>query len=155
MSAIFAEVSPDLLTVARYSLDSPITPIPTPPLHVFFIHFSMRLFGSSDFAVDLPSVMFGILAIPATFALGSQLFGNKTGLLGGLLLALSPLHLWVSQDARFYPLLVLLPLLSFYGLTRALLRNERRWWLCFVVSSVLLLYHSFYSLVILLAQTLF
>ncbi len=94
-----------------------------PPLYYLINHFTRRLFGDSDFAFRYPSVLFGVLLIPLLYRLGRRLpspppspsgrgpgrgAGTGLGLLVALLAAVNPLHVYYSQEARMYTLLVLL-----------------------------------------------
>ena len=59
-----------------------------------------------------------------------------------LLLAVNPLHIWYSQEARPYALLVCLGTAALLCLARALERDQRGWWIAFaVLSAVTILCH--------------
>lgn len=85
--------------------------------------------GTDEFLMRLPSAVFGTLTIVVIFALGSRLLDPRCGLIASLLLALSPFHVWYSQEARLYALLVLLASLSTLGFVRWLQdRSSASWW---------------------------
>ena len=63
--------------------------------------------GVGETAVRLLSVIPGALSIPALYALGNRLFGETTGLLASLLLAVNACAVTTSQEARGYSLLIL------------------------------------------------
>jgi hypothetical protein len=75
-----------------------------PPGYYLLLHAWTRLAGSSDFAVALPSLFFGLLLVALAFRLGARLFGPGVGLLAAFLVALSPFTLWYSQEVRMYTL---------------------------------------------------
>jgi mannosyltransferase len=79
-------------------------------------------FGYGEGAVRALSVIPGIVSIPMMYVLGKRLFGRVTGILAGLLLALSPCAIAVSQEARAYSFVVLAVLLSTYLLVRLIER---------------------------------
>jgi uncharacterized membrane protein len=54
------------------------------------------------------------------FCLGRRLLGEKTGLLAALILAVSPFHVRLAQDARMYALLGLVASIALYALARLL-----------------------------------
>src|SRR5262249_8334985 len=56
----------------------------------------------------LPSVIFGVATIPVAFIIARRLFDFPTAVYTALLLAISPLHVYYSQEARMYALLLLL-----------------------------------------------
>lgn len=51
-----------------------------PPLYYFILHYWVALFGTSEVAVRLLSVLFGVLAIPIIYLLGRLLFKEEVGL---------------------------------------------------------------------------
>jgi mannosyltransferase len=139
-----------------------------PPLYYFALHFWLG-FGESEFAIRALSAMFGVLTIAVVYALARELFDSDVGLLSALLLALSPMHIWYSQEARMYPMLTAWSLLASYSLVLALrhpaermvgrfaaLRSpQTRYWLGYLLFSVLALYTHYYALFVLLFQNLF
>jgi hypothetical protein len=88
-------------------------------------------------ALLLPSVLEGILGVAAVILLGAALAGAEAGLLAGALTALSPLAIYYSRDARFYPLFMLLSTLATLFLVRGLETRCRRWWVLFTLTSFL------------------
>lgn len=68
------------------------------------------IFGNNEFWLRLPSVGFGILSVFLVYRLGKKLFDKNVGLIAALLLALSPLAIFHSQEVRMYMLSVLLGL---------------------------------------------
>ena len=65
-------------------------------------------------------VLFGVLAVPLTYILGRRLLGTMVGLVGALLVAISPHLVWYSQEAKMYSAVLALGLLAIYALRRAL-----------------------------------
>jgi mannosyltransferase len=132
------------------------TALPAPPLYFILTHALLRL-GDNDFLLRFPALVFGVLGVAATYALGARLWGKREGAVGALLLAAAPLHLRYSQDARFYTLQVLLSLLSVYFLYRAIFAREREWkWFAgFVVCTVLNLYNHLFAFFVLGAEIAF
>ncbi len=72
-----------------------------PPLYVYLTVPSVYAFGLSVWAVRLPSVIFGVLAVLATYCLVRELFkqNEKEAILASLLLAISPWHIQFSRVA--------------------------------------------------------
>ncbi len=73
-----------------------------PPGYYLLLHASMRLAGSSDFAVAFLSLFLGIVLVALAYWLGSQVFGSRGGLLAAFLVAISPYNIWYSQEVRMY-----------------------------------------------------
>lgn len=63
--------------------------------------------GLSEWALRLPSAVAGVATVPLFGILADRLAGRRTGEWAALLLAVSPFHLWYSQDGRGYALLML------------------------------------------------
>jgi mannosyltransferase len=98
------------------------------------IRFTVANFGLTEWTARLVPAIVGILTIPLIYFPTRKLFGKETALLAGLFLAFSPWHLYWSQNARFYTLLLL-----FYSLGLLLFHiamEEDRPWL--LLSSLVL-----------------
>jgi mannosyltransferase len=115
------------------------------------LHFWVML-GQSDFWVRLPSVIFGLLAIPAIYALGSHLFDKKVGLIAALLIAVHALHIEYSQEARSYSLVVLFAILSSLFFTRGIRRSTPGNWIGYIIFSVLGVYTHVFGVLVILAH---
>lgn len=100
------------------------------PLYYLLLRPWLALAGHSENALRFPSVWMGVLALALIFAWGKSLFGPKTGvgagLLAAFLLALNPYHIWYSQEARMYTLIVALVMLSLWFFRQAVTRGG--WW---------------------------
>jgi hypothetical protein len=135
------------------------------PLFVVVLHFWLSLldgvpvvgrlmhlaFGpATEAPVRGLSALFGTAAVPVMFALGRRMGGLWVGLVGAALLALNPFHIWYSQDAKMYSLLVLLVLVTSVLYLAALERNTWGLWIAYVAATwVMLTSHSLSGLVLL------
>jgi uncharacterized membrane protein len=123
----------------------------SPLLYLFFIYPMTKIFPDSDYALRIPSVIFGVISVPLVFLLGRKLFNEKTGLIVSFLLAVSPFHIWHSQDARMYALHWMLTLISLIYFTNALEKPSRKNLAGYVISTVACLYtHPFAGFLILM-----
>lgn len=122
-----------------------------PPLYHFFLWFWVRLFGSSELALRLPSVIFGTFTIYIVYLLADLIFPKKIfrhitfAHLSAFLLSVSQFHIYYSQEARPYALATFLVATSYYFFVR-------RKWFWYLVVTTLALYSSYYVFFILLAQ---
>ncbi len=124
-----------------------------PPLFSLLLHGWIRLFGEST-ARGLPAVL-GILALPLMGRLGRELGGARVGLLALLLLALSPIHVWYSQEIRAYGLYFLLVILTMWRYAVARRTGSGRDWLVYAVAAGVGLYgHYYFGLLILALASL-
>jgi mannosyltransferase len=83
---------------------------PNMSLYYVLLRLWTHVVGYSEAGLRSLSVLAGALSVPLMAAVGSKLFGRRVGLLGALLLALSPLMLVYAQEARSYSMLVLVTL---------------------------------------------
>lgn len=87
---------PEVLRVVRADVH--------PPLHFVIAH-AWRVLGDSDLAIRSSSLLFAMAALAVGFVLARDLFGRGTALFATALVALHPWHIYVSQEARSYPML--------------------------------------------------
>ena len=125
-----------------------------PPLYYILLWFVLRIFGESEFTARLLSLWAGTLALPLVMLLGRQLRRPKAGLWTAVLLALSPFHLRYSQEVRHYALLMMLALLTFVLLHRALAQPTWFRWLNYAIATLATIYLHYGGLLILAAQSL-
>ena len=110
-----------------------------PLLYYFFLHAWLEL-GQNPFVARFPSVVFGVLSICLVYLLGRELLGAQVGLLASVMTAVSPFHIWYSEEARMYSLLCLISLLSIYFFVKACQEGKWSHWMAFTFSSSLSLY---------------
>jgi hypothetical protein len=107
----------------------------------------------TDWLWRFPSALVGTLAVALTYRLGTDLLGWRAGLGGALLLAISPVAIQYSQEARMHELFLLGATLSTWTLTRALAKpGQWRWWLAYALATAISLYIVYLAFVVLAAQ---
>ncbi len=74
--------------------------------------------GTSQWLLRLPSAVFGALGASLTCAIGRQAAGPRSGVIAGLLMAVSPFEVQFGQEARSYTLVSCLILTALFGLVR-------------------------------------
>ncbi|NMG57578.1 hypothetical protein E1H12_03320 [Geitlerinema sp. P-1104] len=96
-----------------------------PPLYFFLTHLWLQplLEASPErllWASRVLSAFWGALTIPAMYGLGKRAIGSVTvAHLAAALMALSPLGIFLAQEARHYTLAMLLAIASYYSFTLA------------------------------------
>jgi len=91
-----------------------------PPLYYVLLHGWTGLLGPSPLALRLMSVAIGTLTLPLTYVAGRWLAGRRAGLLTAFLLAVSPMHVFYSQEVRMYGLVAFLGMISTAAAARLL-----------------------------------
>ena len=107
--------------------------------------------GDSEFMLRLPSMIFGVLTVVATYALAARLFGRLTGLVAAALLSVHGYHIAFSQMARSYSLLLFLLLLTMYLLVSAMESQSTWHWTLFTVAAALCVYAHIFAVLVLAA----
>ena len=96
----------------------------SPPLYDL-LAFALNWIGGR-LAIQLFSVVCGVLGVYAGYRLASKLFGEKTGVLTALLLSLNPFHLFYSQHMRSISLVALEFTVFLYLLLLFLEKQDRK-----------------------------
>lgn len=124
-----------------------------PPLYYIVLKFWTSIFGYSEFSLRMPSVIFGVLTILVVYKIAQLLeksgFTEKTHRLlkfphiAALLLAISQLHIYYSQEARMYSMAAFLTSIVVYaflyvvwGTSKA--KSHYAWWLTYSLGIALL-----------------
>jgi 4-amino-4-deoxy-L-arabinose transferase-like glycosyltransferase len=121
-----------------------ITRHSSPPLDYVLMKLVMLLLGTADWVVRMPALVFGVASIYALYRFACSLTDRKDGLLAAALLALSPMAIAYSQEARMYSLFLFLSLVSYLLARRFIERHDLASgvWLG-IANGLLLLSHYF------------
>ncbi len=96
-----------------------------PPGYQLLLDVVMRVFGDSPTAVRMLSVIPGSFAVLALHQLGRLLYEARTALIASVLLAVSSMAIYYSQETRSYSWLLLFSIVSSYYFARLFLPTER------------------------------
>jgi 4-amino-4-deoxy-L-arabinose transferase-like glycosyltransferase len=116
----------------------------TPPLYYVLAWLWSHLFGVHEVGLRSLSALFGTATVPVSYLAGRELIGRRAGLVVAAIVAVNPVLVWYSQDARAYALLVLLStaaLLFFLRARRSGSARDLGWWAAF--SALALATHYF------------
>ena len=94
-----------------------------PPLYTVLLHLWMKM-GSSDSHVKHLSLVFGVASIWAMWLLVRRVAGKLGGLVSCLLLAVSPLAIYYSIEARPYAMFLFFSLLSTFFFLSAIGKSD-------------------------------
>ena len=107
----------------------------SPPLHLLLARWSYRLLDTPG-AIRLVSLWAGTMTVPVVFALGARTVGERAGLVGAALFALSPFATFYAVEGRPYALMGLFVTCAAYAAVRACEEGAARaWWAAFAFAS--------------------
>lgn len=98
-----------------------------PPLYYALAWVWTQFTGTGEFGLRSLSALAGVATVPVAYLLGVELSGRlRTGIATAALVAVNPMLLWYSQEARDYALLSFFTALAALYFVRALRRGRRR-----------------------------
>ncbi|MFN8125131.1 MAG: glycosyltransferase family 39 protein [Candidatus Nanopelagicales bacterium] len=123
----------------------------TPPLF-FVLAWGLQHLGDPFLWLRATSLVAGTATIPLTYLLGARTVSRRAGLVAAALMALSPLGIFYSSEARAYALMTVLVLLSTLVLLRALDSSGWVWWVVLAGLYTAAMYSHYTAAFVLLAQ---
>jgi mannosyltransferase len=122
----------------------------TPPLWYVLIWGWSRVWGTGEVALRSLSALAGVLTVPVAWAIGRELAGRRAAIATAALVAVNPLFVWYSQEARAYGLYVLLAALAILCFVRALADPAPRRLAAFAAAGALALLSHYFAVFLLL-----
>lgn len=124
-----------------------------PPLWYLLTRLWIGTVGDSIANIRFVSVFISLLALPLTYWLCLELFdSSRTGLIGTLIVAISPFHILYAQEAREYSLWTVTILLSSAVMLRAIRRKTIEGWGIYALTVSLGLYSYFLNLLVIFSH---
>lgn len=102
-----------------------------PPLYYALAWLWTQVTGNGEWGLRFLSALAGVATIPVAYLTGRELRGARAGVIAAALVAVNPMLLWYSQEARAYALLGFFCALSLLYCVRALdggRRADFTWW---------------------------
>lgn len=124
----------------REPLGAMVTHFPSNNDHVLYSilsHISVATGGETPFTVRLPAILFGIVSIPLIYLVGCKVTTRFEALAAAILATVAAQHIWFSQNARGYTILLVISLLSTKLLLDGLKTRSRTPWILFAVTCAL------------------
>jgi uncharacterized membrane protein len=126
------------------------------PLYFILLKFWQDLWGNSITAIRSLSAVFGVLNLPALYLLTRQLFkSEQTAKITTSILAISPIFIRYSQDARPYSLWTFSAIISSCLLVKALNKDDIKNWFYYAISIAITSYSQLLSFYIYLGHFLY
>ncbi len=126
----------------------------TPPLWYVIAWADTRVLGSGEVALRLPSALAGIATVPVAWAIGRELATRRAAIVCAALVAVNPLFVWYSQEARAYGLFVLTAAFAMLCFLRALREPTRGRMAAFAATGALALLTHYFALFLLIGMAL-
>ncbi len=121
-----------------------------PPLYYVLLHFWMKAFGTSNLGVRSLSGVISVLTLPLGWLAGRR-YGRASAWAVLVLLASGPFAIYYATEARMYALVMLLTVLGFLALDRAMTKATPWNLLGVAVVAAGLLYTQYWALYLLAA----
>ncbi len=125
-----------------------------PPLYYALAWIWTQLWGTGEWGLRSLSALAGVATVPVAYLAALELRGRRAGLLAAALVAVNPMLLWYSQEARAYALFALLCAVSLLYCVRALRGGRRRDFVAWGVVSGLALATHYFAVFPLLAEAI-
>jgi 4-amino-4-deoxy-L-arabinose transferase-like glycosyltransferase len=124
-----------------------------PPLHHAVLWYSVRLLGTGELAVRIPSIIAGTLLIPMLYGAGRDLYDRRVGLVAAALGSIAPIAIWYSQEARMYAIFMLFSLIAIWAQVRVLRRTGRLGaWAVYSIATAAMIWTQYFAVLQVLVQ---
>ncbi len=123
-----------------------------PPLYYAIAWVWTQATGTGEFGLRSISALAGVATVPVAYLVGIELRGRRAGLMAAALVAVNPMLLWYSQEARAYSLFTLLCAVSLLYCVRSLRRGRRRDFVAWGIASGLALGTHYFAVFPLAAE---
>jgi mannosyltransferase len=126
----------------------------TPPLYDVVAWAWSLVFGTSEVGLRSLSALLGTAAIVVVYITGRRLASARVGLGAAAVVAVSPMFVWYSQEARAYALLALLIALGFLFFAEGMRSSSGRPLVLWAVTSVLAALTHWFAVFVVAAEAL-
>jgi mannosyltransferase len=116
-----------------------------PPLYYATAWLWTQVTGTGEVGLRSVSALAGIATVPVAYLLGAELSSRRAGIVAATLVAVNPMLVWYSQEARGYALFVLLTAVSLLYFVRALEHGRRRDSIAWGIASALALATHYFA----------
>jgi mannosyltransferase len=116
-----------------------------PPLYYATAWLWTQVTGTGEVGLRSVSALAGVATVPVAYLLGAELSSRRAGIVAAALVAVNPMLLWYSQEARGYALFVLLTAVSLLYFVRTLEHGRRRDSIAWGIASALALATHYFA----------
>jgi mannosyltransferase len=122
----------------------------TPPLYFLIVSAFTRVFGTSELALRLPSIVAASALVPAIYVIARRMANERAAIIAAALAAISPLVHYYSVEARNYSIVEIETLAILFTAYRALAApHALTWWALLAAAETTQLWTHNYALFLL------
>jgi uncharacterized membrane protein len=126
-----------------------------PPLHHIILWGTVRVLGTGEVAVRVPSLIAATAMIPLIYAAGRDIYDRRAGMAAAVLATVAPFAVWYADEARMYALFMVFALLAVWMQVRILRGNAGAGsWIGYVLAAAGLVYTQYFGLLFVGTQQL-
>jgi len=128
-----------------------------PPLYHLIGFVNTQIFGFSEIALRLPSLLSGLFTVYFVAKIGELLASKKVGIIAGLLAATNPLLIYYSVEGRTYAMTTFFVTASFYYFIRLLNKSSsyKLSAICYMLFTTAFIWTSYLAWLVLLSQAIY
>jgi mannosyltransferase len=117
-----------------------------PPLYYVLAWGWAKAFGTDEVGLRSLTALFGAATVPLVYCIGAELASRRAGLIAAALVAVNPMLIWYSQEARSYAILVFFCAASLLFFARALRTRSGRDLALWALASALALCSHYFAI---------
>ena len=114
-----------------------------PPVFNVLMFLWIRIFGDSEISVRMVPLICGLLTIVLTARLAIDYGWRSAAPVTALVMAISPAHIWYSQESRSYSFLLLLTVASVLVFHRIQATHATRWYAAYAALAACMVFTQY------------
>jgi mannosyltransferase len=118
-----------------------------PPVYNLLMFVWIRVFGDSEVSVRLLPLICGLATIVLTAHLAIDYGWRSAAPVAALVVAISPAHIWYSQESRAYSFLILLVLAAVVVFHRIRETHATRWYVAYAALAAAMVFTQYFAAV--------
>lgn len=123
-----------------------------PPGYYLMVKPWVIIFGNSELAIRMLSVLFSLGIIYFAYRIIEILFSKKEAFWGSLFVALSPFMVRFAQEARMYGVVAFFTTLGTYFLIRFIKEKQNKFLIPYLLSMIVAIYTQYYAFFVVISH---